>query len=242
MDRLTGRDAFGDIVANEEMQIIAQKNINIEELHSIINHLAEKLCKYEDLEEQNKLLKLPCNIGDKLYYIDENSSDKKEIFECTVTGFFWYDKRGLKWGIKDIVGDYFSKREGVTHKISIKPSDIGVNVFYNKAEAYAKLDLGVTIGQTLYVIPEDGKDIKKAEVVSIIPHYYNNAEFKISEMRSKDYEYYLDIKVICVNDFNTDLFDTMTFRPKDFEDGIIFTSKERAEEQRYNNTLESPEL
>lgn len=25
MDRLTGRDAFGDIVANEEMQIIAQK-------------------------------------------------------------------------------------------------------------------------------------------------------------------------------------------------------------------------
>lgn len=102
--------------------------------------------------------------------------------------------------------------------------------------------MGVTIGQTLYVIPEDGKDIKKAEVVSIIPHYYNNAEFKISEMKSKDYEYYLDIKVICVNDFNTDLFDTMTFRPKDFEDGIIFTSKERAEEQRYNNTLESPEL
>lgn len=40
MDRLTGRDAFGDIVANEEMQIIAQKNINIEELHNIINHLA----------------------------------------------------------------------------------------------------------------------------------------------------------------------------------------------------------
>ena len=61
-------------------------------------------------------------------------------------------------------------------------------------------------------------------------------------MRSKDYEYYLDIKVICVNEFNTDLFDTMTFRPKDFEDGIIFTSKEKAEEQRYNNTLESLEL
>ena len=141
------------------MQIIAQKNINIEELHSIINHLAEKLCKYEDLEEQNKLLKLPCSIDDKLYYIDENNSDKKEILECTVTGFFGYDKRGLKWGIKDIVGDYFSKREGVTHEISIKPSDIGVNAFYNKAEAYAKLDLGVTIGQTLYVIPEDGQDI-----------------------------------------------------------------------------------
>lgn len=44
------------------------------------------------------------------------------------------------------------------------------------------------------------------------------------------------------NDFNADLFGTMTFNPKDFEDGIIFTSKEKAEEQRYNNTLESPEL
>lgn len=241
MDRLTGRDAFGDIVVNEEMQIIAQKNINIEELHNIINHLAEKLYEYEDLEEQGKLLKLPYGIGDKLYYVDENNSDKNEIFECTVIGFR-YDKRGLKWGIKDIIGDYFSKREGVTHEINIKPFDIGVNVFYNKAEAYAKLDLGVTIGQTLYVIPEDGQDIKKAEVVSIIPHYYNNAEFKISEMRSKDYEYYLDIKVICVNDFNADLFVTKTFKPKDFEDGIIFTSKEKAEEQRYNNTLESPEL
>ena len=61
-------------------------------------------------------------------------------------------------------------------------------------------------------------------------------------MRSKDYEYYLDIKVICANDFNTDLLETMTFRPKDFEDGIIFTSKEKAEEQRYNNKLESLEL
>ena len=69
MERLTGRDAYGGIVANEEMQILAQRDTNIDELHNIINHLAEKLCEYEDLEEQGKLLKLPCKVGDDVYYI-----------------------------------------------------------------------------------------------------------------------------------------------------------------------------
>ena len=50
MERLTGRDAYGDIVANEEMQIIASRGATNDDLHNIINHLAEKLCEYEDLE------------------------------------------------------------------------------------------------------------------------------------------------------------------------------------------------
>ena len=91
--------------------------------------------------------------------------------------------------------------------------------------------MGVTIGQTLYVIPEDGQDIRKAKVVSINPHYYNDAGFKISEMRNKDYGYYLDIKVRYLDDIHTDLPVTVTFRPKDFEDGIIFTTQEKAEEK-----------
>lgn len=69
MERLTGRDAYGDIVANEEMQIIASRGTTYDDLHNIINHLAEKLCEYEDLEEQGKLPKLPCKVGDDVYYI-----------------------------------------------------------------------------------------------------------------------------------------------------------------------------
>ena len=69
MERLTGRDAYGDIVANEEMQIIASRGATNDDLHNIINHLAEKLCEYEDLEEQGKLTKLPCKVGDDVYYI-----------------------------------------------------------------------------------------------------------------------------------------------------------------------------
>jgi hypothetical protein len=225
MERLTGRDAYGDIVANEEMQIIASRGTTYDDLHNIINHLAEKLCEYEDLEEKGRLIRLPCNIGDKLYYIDENNPDGNEIIKCIVTGF-----RHNRRGIGFIIGDYFDG-EGTTYEIGIKPSEIGVNAFYNEAEAYAKLDLRVTIGQTLYVIPEDGQDIRKAEVVSINPHYYNDAGFKLSEMSSKDYEYYLDIKVRYLDDIHVDLPVTVIFRPKDFEDGIIFTTQEKAEEK-----------
>ena len=69
MERLTGRDAYGDIVANEEMQIIASRGTTYDDLHNIINHLAEKLCEYEDLEERGRLPKLPCKVGDDVYYI-----------------------------------------------------------------------------------------------------------------------------------------------------------------------------
>lgn len=68
-------------------------------------------------------------------------------------------------------------------------------------------------------------------MVSINPHYYNDAGFKISEMRNKDYGYYLDIKVRYFDDIHADLPVTVTFRSKDFEDGIIFTSKEKAEKE-----------
>lgn len=57
------------------------------------------------------------------------------------------------------------------------------------------------------------------------------AMFKISEMRNKDYGYYLDIKVRYFDDIHADLPVTVTFRSKDFEDGIIFTSKEKAEKE-----------
>lgn len=40
--------------------------------------LMEKLAEYEDLEEQGKLLKLPCKVGDILYfpYIDSVTKEK----------------------------------------------------------------------------------------------------------------------------------------------------------------------
>lgn len=42
----------------------------------------EKLAEYEDLEEQGKLVKLPCNVGDTIYEIDFGRIDN-----YVVTGF-----------------------------------------------------------------------------------------------------------------------------------------------------------
>lgn len=41
-------------------------------------HLAEKLKYYEDAEEQGRLLVLPCKIGDRLYWIDDEDDDENE--------------------------------------------------------------------------------------------------------------------------------------------------------------------
>ena len=71
MERLTGRDADGGIVANEEMQIIASRGTTNDDLHNIINHLAEKLCEYEDLEESGNLLRSPCRLGDTVYILNQ---------------------------------------------------------------------------------------------------------------------------------------------------------------------------
>ncbi len=214
MERLTGRDAYGDIVADEEMLILASRDTTYDDLHNIINHLAEKLCEYEDLEEQGKLLKLPCSVGDIVWYADN---------EIKIESIKIQEKSSIVYQGSSINGGY--------GKLWFNSSDLGKTVFLTEAEAYAKLDLGVTIGQTLYVISEDGQNIKKTEVVAINPHYYNDAGFKLSEMSSKDYGYYLDIKVRYPDDIHADLPITVIFRPKDFEDGIIFTSKEKAEEK-----------
>lgn len=53
----------------------------------------EKLAEYEDLEEQGKLLKLPCAVGDKIYYLTgtPNSLGKGEfdrVGESKAVGFY----------------------------------------------------------------------------------------------------------------------------------------------------------
>ena len=75
MDRLTERDEFGnaDIIGVDSMDL--QCNLEFDEFNKVTNAL-NKLAKYEDLEEQNKLLKLPCAVGDTVYtiYSDEDGS------------------------------------------------------------------------------------------------------------------------------------------------------------------------
>lgn len=121
MERLTGRDAYGDIVANEEMQIIASRGTTYDDLHNIINHLAEKLCEYEDLEEQGRLPKLPCKVGDTVYYINPNENTINELV------VYSFDIRPLQ----HFACDYMGAR--------LNFNQFGKTVFLTKSEAEAKL-------------------------------------------------------------------------------------------------------
>ncbi len=159
MERLTGRDAYGDIVANEEMQIIASRGATNDDLHNIINHLAEKLCEYEDLEESGNLLKSPCCIGDTVYV--DNTILPIEDMECyedidnkiplyfpaRVVSFRFAKRNWMKIAVKakwlhewidDETGpesDYIECEKNFTILLSM----IGKTVFLTQSEAEEKL-------------------------------------------------------------------------------------------------------
>ena len=84
-----------------------------------------KLKEYEDLEEQGRLIKLPCKIGSVLYeindltgFITERDIDKIEIFECPTPHIFLTSGRYYRMSAS---------------------RDFGRTVFATKSEAEAKL-------------------------------------------------------------------------------------------------------
>ncbi len=63
MERLTRRHADGELF--RPVYVIDGRKGYVNETDII-----DKLAEYEDLEEQGKLLKLPCKAGDTAYYLD----------------------------------------------------------------------------------------------------------------------------------------------------------------------------
>ena len=69
-----------------------------------VGHAIDKLAEYEDLEEQNRLIKLPCAVGDTIYaiYSDEDSSfiEEPKVVEVSThrvwidSAYFDYDDFG----------------------------------------------------------------------------------------------------------------------------------------------------
>lgn len=87
----------------------------------IMTSIFEKLGKYEDLEEQGRLIKLPCKVGDRLYRID-------------FLGFI----------ISDTVHSIHILRNTAYLEMNywdkdIFLSEVGKTVFLTKSEAEAKL-------------------------------------------------------------------------------------------------------
>lgn len=86
-----------------------------------------KLAEYEDLEEQGKLLKLPCTVGDTVYRIEECG----EITELEVLYITFFGDE-IQLTCKEL------KKHGEVHHY--RPGfSIGRKVFYTKEAAEAAL-------------------------------------------------------------------------------------------------------
>ncbi len=136
MERLTKTSDKGGVAFTFNLTIFCEPN----EAKKILK-LAEKLKQYEDLEEQGRLLRLPCKVGDTVYVVtspfnvfddieyDENMKD--EVYESYVSSVSFYES-GEQYRIyakatNHFIGAYF------------RECDFGKTVFFTREEAESKL-------------------------------------------------------------------------------------------------------
>ena len=101
----------------------------------ITTSICEKLGKYEDLEEQGRLIKLPCKVGDTVW-------DNDFGIPCayTITAFSFGECEEYicePITTKEAVFYYANSSGSITG--SFAESEIGKSVFLSKAEAKAKM-------------------------------------------------------------------------------------------------------
>lgn len=87
----------------------------------------EKLAEYEDLEEQGRLIKLLCKIGDTLWYVDDDDDDYPIKLEIDAISR------------EDGKSTWYYANDDVYGKFGFIDSDFGKTVFLTKSEAEAKL-------------------------------------------------------------------------------------------------------
>ena len=97
--------------------------------------LIEKLGKYEDLEEQNRLIKLPCKVGD---IVQDNDYGRPCAYTITAFSFGECEEYICEpVTAKEAVFYYANSSGSITG--SFAGSEIGKSVFLTKSEAEAKL-------------------------------------------------------------------------------------------------------
>ena len=101
----------------------------------ITTSICEKLGKYEDLEEQGILIKLPCKVGDTVW---DNDFGRPCAYTITAFSFGECEEYICKpVTTKEVVFYYENSSGSITG--SFTESVIGKSVFLNKSEAEARL-------------------------------------------------------------------------------------------------------
>jgi hypothetical protein len=125
MKRLTQTSDKGGVAFTFDLTISCEPN----EAKKILK-VAEKLKQYEDLEEQGRLLRLPCKVGDTVYvihYIDR----RYVICSHVISKFVIMPYRFPRVQI------YFEKENGFI--TSDFEGQVNENLFLTREEAEAKL-------------------------------------------------------------------------------------------------------
>ena len=122
MERLTRTSDSGEAAFTFYLYI----NCLPSEAKKILN-LATKLKEYEDLEEQARLVKLPCKVGDTIY--KPNPVTLKEIVEIKIESVF----------ITENIFNISGRTTKMKYSFCCAPKDFGKTVFLTKTEAEAKL-------------------------------------------------------------------------------------------------------
>lgn len=99
-----------------------------------IDAVYRKLKDYEDAEEQELLLRLPCKVGDKVYQISENF-----IEPCTVETIFLGNYRDRNGNWCNMAEIHYDRDDCPYVSTEIYFTDIGETVFLTESEAEAKL-------------------------------------------------------------------------------------------------------
>lgn len=101
-----------------------------------ISDVIDKLAYYEDLEEQGRLIKLPCKVGDTVW---DNDYGRPCAYTITAFSFGECEEYICEPVTKKETVFYYANSSGSITG-SFAESEIGKSVFLNKSEAEAKLE------------------------------------------------------------------------------------------------------
>lgn len=82
--------------------------------HCENNEIADKLAAYEDAEERERLVILPCKVGDMVYRIHTKDHVEKHrviAFHVSASGLWFWDENGRETPVEKIGKTVFLTRE-----------------------------------------------------------------------------------------------------------------------------------
>lgn len=136
MERLTKRE-YGEITYSKNRDIMCGSFCNSCSVGTgncnTVKAMVEKLAEYEDLEEQGRLLRLPCKLGDTIYAIIPSFSEMRYIIVDYEVVYYTCNSSGEQY----LSCVRRNNEERYSYGISVK--DIGNTVFLTREEAEDKL-------------------------------------------------------------------------------------------------------